>query len=195
MVVVQDKLISDDILRQAFVCNLDACKGACCWEGDFGAPLEPEELPVLEEMFEKVAPFLDPQAVELLRREGRYAYFKEQGYGTPLMPNGACAYMTLDENGVAQCGMERAYREGAIDFIKPISCHLYPIRIKKDPSGIFEALNYDQWHICNPACRLGKKLKVPVYYFVKEAIVRKYGQAFYDELEAAARFLEENEDT
>lgn len=194
MVVVQDKLVSDDVLSEAFVCNLDACKGACCWEGDFGAPLEPDELPVLEEIFEKVAPFLDTQAVELLRREGRYALFEGQGYGTTLMPNGACAYMTLDENGVAQCGIERAYREGVIGFQKPISCHLYPIRVKKDPSGVFEALNYDRWEICNPACRLGKKLKVPVYYFLKEAIVRKYGQAFYEELEAVARFLEENEE-
>lgn len=190
MVIVQDKLVSDEVLREAFVCNLEACKGACCWEGDYGAPLEEAELPVLEQIFEQVAPFLLPDAVALIREKGVYDFFEDGSPGTPLMPNGACAYMTLDENGVAQCGIERAWKAGATAFRKPISCHLYPIRVSKGASG-FEALNYDRWDICRAACSLGKKLKTPVYQFLKEAIVRKYGEDFYLELDAAAQFLAE----
>ena len=189
MVVVQDKLISEDVLEEAFVCNLDACKGACCWEGDFGAPLEMEELPVLEQLFENIQPFLLPEAVALLREKGVYAKYEDGTMGTPLMPNGACAYMTLDESGIAKCGIEQAYRAGAIDFQKPISCHLYPIRVKKNERAKFEALNYDRWEICSAACQLGKKLKVPVYQFLKEPLIRKYGIDFFEELDAAARFL------
>lgn len=193
MVIVQDKLVSDDVLKEAFVCDLDACKGACCWEGDYGAPLEPEELTVLDEIFESIRPFLLPEAVALIQKEGTFALFEGE-LGTPLMPNGACAYMTLDENGVAQCGIEQAFRAGVTDFRKPISCHLYPIRVMKARKGQYEALNYDRWDICKAACTLGKKLKVPVYQFLREALVRKYGEDFYDELDAAARFLEEEDD-
>lgn len=191
MVIVQDKLISEDVLEEAFVCNLDACKGACCWEGDFGAPLDPEELPVLVEIFEKIQPFLLPEAVELLRENGLYADYEEGMVGTTLMPNGACAYMTLSENGVAQCGIEQAYRAGVVEFQKPISCHLYPVRVKKDKRGQFEALNYDRWEICQPACNLGKKMKVPVYQFLKEPLIRKYGPDFFEELDSTAHFLKE----
>ncbi|MBK7409383.1 MAG: DUF3109 family protein [Saprospirales bacterium] len=191
MVVVQDKLISEDILEEAFVCNLEACKGACCWEGDFGAPLEPAELPVLREIFEKIQPFLLPEAVALLQEKGLYTTYEDDSIGTPLMPNGACAYMTLDESGIAKCGIEQTYRTGTIDFQKPISCHLYPIRVKKIERAKFEALNYDRWEICSPACQLGKKLKVPVYQFLKEPLIRKYGIDFFEELDAAARFMKE----
>lgn len=190
MVIVQDKLVSDDVLREDFVCNLQACKGACCWEGDFGAPLGPDEIPVLEQIFESIRPFLLPQAVELIREKGVYAVYEDGEPGTPLMEGGACAYMTLDETGVAQCGIELAWKAGATGFRKPVSCHLYPIRIRKGPSG-FEALNYDRWDICKAACAMGKKLKVPVYRFLREAIVRKYGEDFYEELDAAANFLAE----
>lgn len=191
MVIVQNKLISEDVLEQVFVCNLQACKGACCWEGDYGAPLEAEELNILVDIFDKVRPFLLPEAVERLQQEGLFTLYEDQGYGTTLMPNGACAYMTVDDNGIAQCGIEKAFRAGVTDFQKPVSCHLYPIRISRDEKGRFEALNYDRWDICSPACQLGKKLKMPVYRFLKEALIRKYGPAFYEELDAAARFLEE----
>lgn len=191
MVIVQEKLISEDVLRESFVCNLQACKGACCWEGDFGAPLETEELHILTGIFEKIRPFLLPEAVGRLREEGLYALYEDGTFGTTLMPNGACAYMTYDKNGVAQCGIEQAFRAGATGFQKPISCHLYPIRISADRKGQFEALNYDRWDICSPACQLGKKLKVPVYQFLRDAIIRKYGEDFYEELDAAAGFLRE----
>ena len=191
MVIVQDIMISDEVLKEAFVCNLEACKGACCWEGDFGAPLEPAELPVLAQVFEAIRPFLLPEAVERLREEGLYIIYEDEGPGTTLMPNGACAYMTYDEKGIAQCGIEQAFRAGATDFQKPISCHLYPIRVKKNERVQFEALNYDRWDICKSACQLGKKLKVPVYQFLREPLLRKYGSEFFEELDAAARFLYE----
>lgn len=190
MIIVQDKLVSDDLVEQQFVCNLSACLGACCWEGDYGAPLEPAELAILENIQEKVRPFLSQAGIEALDNQGAYAWFEGMdGHGTPLIDGGPCAYMTYDALGIAQCGIEMAWRAGAIDFQKPISCHLYPVRVEKFENFDSEALNYDRWDICSAACTLGKKEQVPVYQFVKAAIVRKYGQEFYDELDGAAQFL------
>jgi len=190
MIIVQDKLVSDDLVEQQFVCNLTACKGACCWEGDYGAPLEEAELPILDSIFEKVKPFLSPAGIAAIEAQGKYARFKGMGeYGTPLIDGGPCAYMTYNALGIAQCGIERAWKAGAVDFQKPISCHLYPVRVEKNEELEFEALNYDRWEICSAACELGKKEQVPVYQFVKAAIVRKYGQEFYDELDGVASFL------
>jgi hypothetical protein len=194
MIIVQDKLVSDDLVEEQFVCNLSACKGACCWKGDYGAPLEAAELPILESIFEKVKPFLSPAGIAAIEQQGKYAFFNGMGdYGTTLIDGGPCAYMTFDESGIAQCGIERAWQAGAVDFKKPISCHLYPVRVDTNEDVGFEALNYDRWDICSAACELGKKEQVPVYQFVKEAIVRKYGQEFYDELDGAAAFLRSEE--
>jgi hypothetical protein len=190
MLIIGDKLISDELIQEAFVCNLQACKGACCWEGDFGAPLEQEEVAVLEDIYERVKPFLTPEGLAVIKREGTAVYSDEAGgFVTPLVNNRACAYLTYDVLGIAKCGLELAWREGATDFRKPISCHLYPIRVKKNPAMDFEALNYDRWDICSAACKLGKQLKVPVYEFAREALIRKYGENFYEELEAAAQKL------
>jgi len=190
MLIVQDKLISNDVLERKFICNLNACKGACCWEGDIGAPLEEEELTVLEKIYDKVSPFLNEKGKKAIEEQGKYTYYKQpQEYGTPLIDNGACAYMTKDELGMAKCGIEQAFLAGEIEFKKPISCHLYPIRVNKDERVLFEALNYDEWDICSAACELGEKEQVPVYQFLKEALIRKYGKDFYEELEAAAQHL------
>ncbi len=190
MIIVQDKLVSDDLVESQFICNLNACKGACCWEGDSGAPLEEAELPVLEAIFEKIKPFLSPAGIKALEEQGRYIWFPEaEEWGTPLVDNGPCAYMTLDSSGVAQCGIEQAFRAGVTDFQKPISCHLYPIRIEKNEEVGFEALNYHRWDICSAACTLGEKEQMPVYRFLREAIVRKYGEDFYEELDGAAEFI------
>ena len=192
MIIVQDKLVSDDLVEEQFICNLSACKGACCWEGDSGAPLEEAELPILDSIFEQVKPFLSPAGIQAIEEQGKYLWYEEAGeYGTPLVAQGPCAYMTLDGSGVAQCGIERAHRAGAIDFIKPISCHLYPARIEKNEEVGFEALNYHRWDICSAACELGKKEQLPVYQFLKEALIRKYGPDFYEELDGAAQFLKE----
>lgn len=190
MIIVQDKLVSDDVVEQQFICNLNACKGACCWEGDYGAPIEEEEKAILEAIFEQVKPFLTPEGIAAVEAKGKYAWYDGMGdYGTPLVEGGACAYLTYDALGIAKCGIETAWRAGATDFRKPISCHLYPIRIEKFESFGSEALNYDRWEICSAACTLGEKEQVPVYVFLKEAIIRKYGEAFYEELEGAAEFM------
>lgn len=186
MLIVQDKFISEDIIEEQFLCDLNACKGACCWEGDFGAPLERQELEILEKAYEEIKPFLTDAGKKAIEEKGLYVYnnvYKESA--TPLIQESACAYITYEENGTAKCGIEKAYEAGKIDFKKPISCHLYPIRVKRNPNVAFEALTYDVWDICSAACDLGKKEKLPVYRFLKDALVRKYGEEFYQELEKA----------
>ncbi|WP_353482283.1 DUF3109 family protein [Haliscomenobacter sp.] len=191
MLIVNDVLVSDDVVQEHFICDLDACKGACCWEGDFGAPLEKAELPILDEIYDSIKDFLTSDGRAAIEEQGKYVYFEEMGgYGTPLIDHAACAYLTYDHFGIAKCGIELAHRAGVTDFPKPISCHLYPIRVKADVPG-FEALNYDKWDICSAACTLGRKEKVPVYVFLKEPLIRKYGEAFYTELCEAAKVLEE----
>ena len=190
MILIQEIFINKEILEEHFLCHLTACKGACCWEGDLGAPLEKEELSILEDIFEKIKPFLTPEGIQSLEKEGLYKWFKEaKDFGATLLENGACAYMTKDASGIAQCGIEQAYNAGVIGFKKPISCHLYPIRIEKNPYMGIDTLVYDVWEICSKACAIGKKAQLPLYRFVKEAIMRKYGEAFYEEMEAAAKYL------
>ncbi|MBK8969677.1 MAG: DUF3109 family protein [Lewinellaceae bacterium] len=191
MIIVQDKLVSDELIEEQFICNLTACKGACCWEGDSGAPLEEAELPVLESIFEKIKPFLSPAGIQAIETQGKYQWYVEgEEYGTPLVNDGPCAYMTLDGTGTAQCGIERAYRAGVIDFQKPISCHLYPIRVEKNEKTGFEALNYHRWDICSAACELGRQNQMPVYRFLREPLIRKYGEEFYEALDGAAQFIQ-----
>ena len=190
MLMVQNILISDEVVEQQFACNLHACKGACCWEGDYGAPLEKEELDILEEIYSAVEPYLTEEGKIVIETQGKYTRFgKKRDFGTPLVASGACAYMTFDELNIARCGIEQAWRAGKTTFKKPISCHLYPIRATKHPAQIFEVLNYDHWDICSAACELGEKQQMPVYQFLKEPIIRKYGKDFYHELEAAATYL------
>ncbi|NJL76059.1 MAG: DUF3109 family protein [Saprospiraceae bacterium] len=190
MLIIQNVLVSDEIIENQFLCNLNACKGACCWEGDFGAPLEKEELAILDQIYPLVKPFLTKEGIKVIESEGAYKYWEEaEEYGTNLVNNGACVFITYDNNGIAKCGIEQAYQAQVIDFKKPISCHLYPIRVAKDEEKNFEALNYDEWEICTAACQAGKKAQLPVYQFVKEAIIRKYGVEFYEELDAAAEYL------
>lgn len=188
MIIIQDVIVSEDVTEKHFVCNLQACKGACCWEGDWGAPLEKAELQTLEHIYEDIKPFLSQAGIDVIEKEGFFLYYDEpKEYGTPLLDNGACAYMTYNETGIAQCGIEQAHKAGKTDFKKPISCHLYPIRVKENPQQGFESLQYDDWEICSAACSLGKKEQVPVYEFVKEAIIRKYGNEFYEALDAAVK--------
>lgn len=190
VILIQDILVSRDVVEERFLCQLDACKGACCWEGDFGAPLEAAELDTLTRIYPDIQPFLRREGIEAIEDQGLYTYFDElKGFGTTLLPDDACAYLTFDETGTAKCGIEKAYEAGATDFQKPVSCHLYPIRVSRNEEIGFEALNYDRWDICFAACKAGKKAKLPLFQFVKSALVRKYGQAWFDELEAAAASL------
>jgi hypothetical protein len=187
-VQIGDTIISGEIISRKFVCDLEKCKGACCVEGESGAPLEEEELAVLDDIYDQVKPFLRKEGVAAIKKYGKYLVDSDGDWVTPLVNGtGECAY-TIFENGVAKCGIEKAWEEGAVAFQKPISCHLYPIRINKLKSGL-EALNYHKWDLCKAACALGKKLDVPVYAFLKTPLIRKYGKGWYRELELAVKHL------
>lgn len=177
-------IVSEDIFDNDFVCNLSACKGACCIDGDAGAPLEEEELETLKAVYPKVKPLLRPEGIKAIEEQGEYIKTEFGDYETPLIDGADCAYVIFDKNKTALCGIEEAYNKGMISWKKPVSCHLYPIRVKHYSE--FSAVNYDKWDICSDACVLGKELKVPVYKFVKEALIRKFGENWYSELEKAA---------
>ena len=192
MFLIQEILVSEQVIHEKFICNLKACKGACCWEGDWGAPLEKEELTILDNIYNNVKPFLKPEAIERIEKVGLHEWNDVPNeFGTTLMEDGACVFMTYNALGIATCGIEEAHRAGVTDFKKPISCHLYPIRVSKNETTDFEALNYDEWDICSAACALGEKEQVPVYQFLKEPIERKYGAAFYKELDIIAQLMNE----
>ncbi len=181
IIEIGDKLVSEDIFDKHFVCNLSACKGACCVEGDDGAPLTTEEVDLIEEHLNDIRPYMTQKGIEVVNKKGVFYMDRTNEPVTSLINGKDCVFVTLDEQGITKCGIEQAYREKKIPFNKPISCHLYPIRVSKYPK--FESLNYDRWPICKPACALGEELKVPVYKFLKEPLIRKYGKAFYQELE------------
>jgi hypothetical protein len=179
-------LVSEELIENDFVCNLNACQGGCCVEGEAGAPLETDEVAILDEIYEKVKPFLRPEGVESIEKQGTSIKNEWGEFETPLVNNKECAYVIF-EGKTAKCGIEEAYNQGIVSWKKPISCHLYPIRVKKYSS--FSAVNYHRWDICSPACSLGKELQVPVYIFVKEALIRKFGETWYTELEEVASAL------
>lgn len=194
MVEIDNVLISDDLFSQRFVCDLNACKGECCVAGDAGAPLEEEELEILEQNWKKVLPLLPEEGRKALEKQGPYVKDHVDGdWVTPLRDGKECAYTVFAEDGTAQCGIELAWKQGKVDFQKPVSCHLYPVRMRKLSTG--EAMNYDRWDICSPACSLGKSLNVKVYQFVKEALVRKYGAEFFEKMVAADDHLSSLEAT
>jgi hypothetical protein len=167
MIAIDDILVSDEIVEEQFVCDLTKCKGACCVDGDAGAPLEKSELKELDNVFIDVIPYLTEAGKSEILRQGKYVYDREFGWVTPTISNGMCAYGTVDRNGVVKCGIEKAYNDGKINWKKPVSCHLFPIRIKKTKSA--ELVNYEpREDLCKAACALGKSLKVPVYQFLKE---------------------------
>ncbi len=187
MIAIQEALVSEDLLEKEFVCDLSRCKGACCVEGDAGAPLEEDELDILAGIYNEVKPFLRTEGQKAIEEQGtaiRDPHDSE--WVTPLVNEAECAYVIFDENGVTKCGIEKAWEQGAVSWRKPLSCHLYPIRITRYPS--YEAVNYHKWKICSPACDLGKQLKVPVYKFVKDALIRKYGPEWYSELDEVADY-------
>jgi len=188
MIAIGNTLISEEIIEKKFVCDLASCKGACCVKGDYGAPLEDNEIEILDRIYDAVEPYIPESGRAAIKKQGKYLRYEKKEWVTPLVKGKECAY-TIFENGIAKCAIEKAYYDGKVDWKKPISCHLYPIRINKHRSGL-DAVNYDRWSICNPACKLGESLKVPVFKFLKEALVRKYGEKWYNELELAAGQLE-----
>lgn len=188
MIVIENTLVSEDLIQAHFVCNLSACKGACCVEGDQGAPLLLEEEAVIQENLAGILPYLAPENQERITQEGFALTYPDGDFGTRLMDDGACVFVTR-ENGMVTCGIEKAYKDGKSNFIKPVSCHLYPVRVKEYKE--FIAVNYDRWEICKPACKLGSELNVPLYLFVETALVRRFGQEWMDTLKATAEHLGE----
>lgn len=177
---IGEVLVSDDIKNKEFVCNLEKCKGACCVEGDYGAPLDEDELEILKEIYPQVKPYLSKEGIAVIEEVGTHVLDDDGDLSTPIIKGRECVYAIYDEKKVLKCGIEQAYLDGKITYKKPISCHLYPIRLSKKKN--FEAVNYHKWSICSDACTLGKELKVPIYKFLKDPLIRKYGQAWYEEL-------------
>lgn len=184
MIQIENQLISTEILKEEFVCNISACKGECCVAGDAGAPITIEESKIIDHEFDKFKSYIPEKGLKSIEEQGRYVLDDNGELETPLNDGKECAYTVFDAKGSAMCGIELAWKDKKTTFRKPISCHLYPIRTKEYES--FEAVNYERWNICSDACSLGKELKVPVYKFTKEALVRKYGEAWYSQLEIAA---------
>ena len=195
MIAIDNKLISDHIIEEQFVCDLSKCKGGCCEDGDAGAPLNVDELDELINHYETIKPYLTPAGIAAIEKQGKYTFDKTYGWVTPTIKGEMCAYAYRDENKIIKCGIEQAYYDGKLAWKKPISCHLFPIRIQKsklDPD--VEYVNYEpREDLCKAACALGKKLKVPVYIFLKESIIRKYGEGFYEALAATAEHEQETQ--
>lgn len=185
MFQIDKTIVSDDILEKEFVCNLAKCKGECCVAGEAGAPVEEEETHQLRAIYEQIKPFLRPEGIAAIEEQGTHVTNDFGEHETPLVNGGECAYVVFDNNGIAGCGIEKAHAAGATHFKKPISCHLYPVRIQNFSQ--FVAVNYHVWQICNEACTLGKELGVPVYKFLKEALIRKFGEDWYAQLEKVAQ--------
>ncbi|MDR0791981.1 MAG: DUF3109 family protein [Chitinophagaceae bacterium] len=193
MIAIDNILVSDEIILEQFVCDLAKCKGGCCDEGDAGAPLEDAELEKLTAHYEIVKPYLTPEGISEMEKQGKYVFDEHFGWVTPTIGKGLCTYAFHDNSGVIKCAIEQAYYAGKTDWKKPVSCHLFPVKIEK--SKIDEHLEYVNYEprteLCAPACKLGNKLKMPVYVFLKEALIRKYGQDFYEALDATAKHLSE----
>lgn len=190
MIEVGPVLVSEELMFEEFVCNLSKCRGACCVEGDAGAPLEEYERAVLDEVYPAVKSYMTEKGIATIEENGTSVVDLDGDLTTPCVgDHGECAFVTW-ENGMTKCSIEKAYEKGEVKWKKPISCHLYPIRITAYPG--FDMLHYDRWHICSDACSLGKELKIPVYQFLKEPLIRKYGAEWYEELEEVAKNRRKN---
>lgn len=184
MLQIDDTIISFDVLEEQFVCNLTSCKGACCIEGDEGAPLLPDEIKIIQDLLPVIWDDLTEPSKEVINKQG-VSYIDREGEPVTSIVNGAeCVFTYTDESGICKCAIEKAFREGKTDFYKPISCHLYPVRLQK--FNEFTAVNYHRWHVCECARDLGSQLKVPVYKFLKEPLVRRFGSDWYNQVEIAA---------
>lgn len=189
MIQIKDTILSHDIFDVQFICDLDKCKGACCIEGDSGAPLAKEEFELINAILPKIWDDLSPSAQALIQKQG-IAYVDEDGELVTSIINGReCVFTYFDEKGICKCAIDNAYKEGRISVQKPISCHLYPIRLQKYNN--FTAVNYNKWVVCQSATRLGKNEGVKLYQFLKEPLIRKFGEEWYNEVCEAAKLLAE----
>jgi Protein of unknown function (DUF3109) len=193
LIAINNILVSDEVVSEQFVCDLNKCKGGCCEDGDSGAPLANEELENLRDFIEEIKPYLTEEGLKVLEKEGLYKYDQEFGWVTPTISGKMCAYGFRDQSGIIKCGIEQAYLDKKISWKKPISCHLFPVKITRSKRRDQEYVNYEpREDLCKAACKLGKQLKVPVYIFLKEALIRKYGPDFYSMLEATALHIKKD---
>lgn len=186
MIEIDGKVISSEIFEKKFCCDLPHCLGKCCVHGDSGAPLTPDEALTLEQILDKVKPYMSNEGIATIREQGVALTDSDGDLVTPLVDGKECAF-TVFENGIATCAIEKAWNDGKINLQKPLSCHLYPIRVKEYSN--FTAINYHQWEVCTPARELGKQINLPVYKFLKDALIRAYGKKFFNQLEEAAELL------
>jgi Fe-S-cluster containining protein len=194
MLIIQDVIVSEELVTEKFVCDLTACKGACCTEGDYGAPLGKNEMKLITQYADIIKDDLSEESKTVIEKNNGFEYYPEpKVWGTSCHDDGACVFLKTNEWGISMCNIEKLYSEGKIPFNKPASCHLYPIRVSKNEISGFEAWNYDRWDICSAACVKGEKEKVPVYKFLKNAIIRVKGESFYEELDAAAQYFTQNQ--
>ena len=186
MIEIDDKIVSADLLRECFACDISRCKGICCVEGNAGAPLEMDEMDVLEELYPIYEKYMTPEGREAIERDGFAVVDIDGDLTTPLVNDAECAY-SYNEGGVTLCAIEKAYLAGECSWRKPISCHLYPIRVGE--YGPYRALNYDRWDVCKMAVLKGQKENLPIYKFLKEPLIRRFGEDWYAELELVAEEL------
>ncbi len=185
MIAIDNVLISDDVIEARFVCDLHKCKGGCCEDGDAGAPLEKKEMQIIGENFKQIEPYLSAEGLDVIKKKGKFLYDKEFGWVTPTINNAICAYGFRDKHGIIKCGIEAAHNDGKLNWRKPISCHLFPIKTTRTKD--YTMVNYEPREgLCNPGCVLGKKVKMPVYQFLKESLIRKFGEVFYNTLDQIA---------
>jgi hypothetical protein len=190
IIEIDGVLISDEIIKNKFVCNLNSCKGACCWEGDFGAPITKEEEKDIISNIEQIQTYLNDESIKVIEKNGPFEYYEEaKQRGTRLHSDGSCVFLFKDADGIAKCGIEQAFEKQKSTTNKPISCHMYPIRVVNDPHTHFESWYYDKWDICSAACTFGNNLNVPIYKFLKNAIIRYKGEEFYKRLDGVARHI------
>lgn len=187
MIEIDNTLLSTEVFEKKFVCDLAACKGACCIEGDAGAPLDVEDIEQIERVYDKVVPYMREEGIQAIEEQDKYVLGSDGTFETPLVNQKECAYVYFDENEIAKCAIEKAYLDGKIDYKKPISCHLYPIRVTSYTK--FDAVNFHNWQICEPACDCGEKLQVPVFKFLKEPLIRKFGNEWYEKVCEANNLL------
>ena len=189
MIIVDHVIVSDELIKVRFACNLSACKGACCIEGDAGAPIELDEIGIMEDVVDKVKPYVTPEGLEVIENVGVFEYDAFGHFVTPLIHDKDCAFV-IYENGIAICAIEKAFLAGKIKFRKPISCYLYPIRISK--SGAMETLHYHRWGICNSALVHGQQMQMPAYLFLRDPLIKKYGYGWYKKLEKLVKNQKED---
>ncbi|MBT3173704.1 MAG: DUF3109 family protein [Lentimicrobiaceae bacterium] len=179
MIIVDNILVSDEIKDVFFECSLTACKGECCVAGDAGAPLDEEEISTLEDDVDEIMPYMSEKGKQVIKENGVFEYDVDGTYVTPLVNDEECAFVYFKDD-ISFCSIEKAYNDGKIGFHKPISCHLYPVRLSKVGNSI--AINYHRWDICSPAIIAGKKAGIPLYEYLKIPLIRRFGDDWYKNL-------------